>query len=198
MSFFHTISYNTEGLYKDKGSKFIALTFSVSSEEEIKDRLHAVRKEYYDARHHCYGWILGLDHQKMRANDDGEPSHSAGDPILGQIRSHGFTNVLVIVVRYFGGTKLGVGGLINAYKEAANDALLKAGRKQIYEKKRVKFSFEYPQMSIVERMIGDFEIEVVERVFRESCEIYGIIRKDQIKLFVDSTNSIHNISVSVE
>ena len=120
---FLTIGQPAEGLYKEKGSKFIGLAFPVKTEDEVKERLEETRKTYYDARHHCYAYILGHEGTQFRANDDGEPNHSAGDPILGQIRSKELTNTLVIVVRYFGGTKLGVSGLINAYKTAAALAL---------------------------------------------------------------------------
>ena len=121
--YFHTIKDSAEGLYKEKGSKFLAFAFPVTTEDEIKDCQEKIRKKYFDARHHCYAWILGADKSQLRANDDGEPNHSAGDPILGQIRSRDLTDVLVVVVRYFGGTKLGVSGLIQAYRAAAEDAL---------------------------------------------------------------------------
>jgi len=112
--YFYTISKGGEGFYKEKGSKFIGLAFRVRDEEEVKETLEEVKKQYHDGRHHCYAYILSED--KLRANDDGEPNHSAGDPILGQIKSKNLTEVLIVVVRYFGGTKLGVPGLINAYK----------------------------------------------------------------------------------
>src|SRR5690606_39655528 len=118
-----TIADHAEGLYYEKGSKFIALAYPVSDEEEIKSLLENIRKKYYDARHHCYAYRLGREGLVFRANDAGEPNHSAGDPILGQLRSYNITDVLIVVVRYFGGTKLGVGGLINAYKTAAADAI---------------------------------------------------------------------------
>ena len=120
---FLTIKSKSEGFYKEKGSKFISLAFPVSSEDDVKNIQAELRKEYYDARHHCYAYVLGANKKKYRANDDGEPTHSAGDPILGQIRAFNLTNVLVVVIRYFGGTKLGVGGLISAYKIATEDAL---------------------------------------------------------------------------
>jgi putative IMPACT (imprinted ancient) family translation regulator len=107
-----TIKSGVQGLYKEKGSKFLAFAYPVESEEEVKQRLLELRKAYYDARHHCYAYVLGAEKEKYRATDDGEPNHSAGDPILGQIRSRNLTNVLVVVVRYFGGVKLGVGGLV--------------------------------------------------------------------------------------
>lgn len=198
MSYFYTIPEHTESLYKDKGSKFIALTFRIGSEEEVKERLKEVKKKYHDARHHCFAWILGLDDQTTRANDDGEPSHSAGDPILGQIRSHNLTNVLVVVVRYFGGIKLGVGGLIHAYKTAANDALLKAGKEQVFEMRRVEFLFEYPQMSVVERLITDFKVDVIERDFMESCKISGTVKKNDIVSLRMATKEMHNIKISIQ
>ena len=123
---FHTIASKSEGYYKEKGSKFISLAFPVSSEEEIKLIQEELRKEYYDARHHCFAYMLGPNKEHYRANDDGEPAHSAGDPILGQIKAFNLTNILIVVIRYFGGTKLGVGGLISAYKIATEDALKNA------------------------------------------------------------------------
>lgn len=123
---FKTIQEPTSGSYKEKGSKFLAFAYPVRSEAEIREKLEALKKKYFDARHHCFAWMLGPEKQKFRAFDDGEPNHSAGDPILGQIRSHDLTNILIVVVRYFGGVKLGVGGLISAYRAAAADALANA------------------------------------------------------------------------
>src|SRR5690242_5641679 len=120
---YQTIEKSSDSIYKEKGSRFLAFARPVSSESDVKKVLESLRKEYFDARHHCFAWILGPEKKLFRAFDDGEPNHSAGDPILGQIRSRNLTNVLVVVVRYFGGTKLGVGGLISAYKTAASDAL---------------------------------------------------------------------------
>ncbi|PLX14682.1 MAG: YigZ family protein, partial [Marinilabiliales bacterium] len=121
-----TISKPSEGLFKDRGSKFLAFAYPVSSEEEIKAFQEQLRSDYHDARHHCYAYMLGPKKENYRANDDGEPSSTAGKPILGQIRSFDLTNILIVVIRYFGGTKLGVGGLINAYKTAAEEALKNA------------------------------------------------------------------------
>src|SRR5437879_4473463 len=123
---FFTIQNPTQGIYKEKGSKFLAFAFPVNSETEIKGQLDLLKKKYFDARHHCYGYVLGADKTKFKGHDDGEPNHSASDPILGQIRSKNLTDVLVVVVRYFGGVKLGVGGLMQAYKAAAEDALNQA------------------------------------------------------------------------
>ena len=123
---YHTLQDPEEGFYKEKGSKFLAFAYPVTTEKEIKERIDGLKAKYFDARHHCYAWMLGANKNHFRAFDDGEPNHSAGDPILGQIRSKGVTNVLVVVVRYFGGVKLGMGGLISAYKNAAQDVLGKA------------------------------------------------------------------------
>ena len=122
-----TISKPSEGLFKDRGSKFIAFAYPVSTEEEIKEIQEKLRSDYHDARHHCYAYMLGKDKNVFRANDDGEPSSTAGKPILGQIKSYDLTNILIIVIRYFGGTKLGVSGLINAYKTAADDSIDRRG-----------------------------------------------------------------------
>ena len=122
-----TLNTVAEGVYKEKGSKFLAFGYNVNSEEQVRERLEELRKKFYDARHHCYAYMLGHgSNQKWRANDDGEPNHSAGTPILNQIKSFELTNVLVVVIRYFGGTKLGVSGLINAYKTATQEALAMA------------------------------------------------------------------------
>jgi len=120
---FRTIQNASEGSYKELGSKFLAFACPVESEQEIKENIEHLKKKYFDATHHCFAWILGADRSRFRAFDDGEPNHSAGDPILGQLRSRDLTNVLVVVVRYYGGVKLGVGGLIHAYKLATEDAL---------------------------------------------------------------------------
>lgn len=184
MSSFWTFIDKTEGFYKDRGSKFYSLAFPVRDESEVKLRLEEVRKQFHDARHHCYAFVLGMQHQQVRANDDGEPGHSAGDPILGQIRSYNLTNTLVVVVRYFGGTKLGVGGLIQAYKTAAEDALMKVVKKEIFPVVRFKLRYEYDQTATAERLIGAFELNVLERKYEASCEAVIEIREEQYPQFV--------------
>jgi uncharacterized YigZ family protein len=140
---YKTIDAESKGLFKDRGSRFISIAFPVSSQEEIKSRLEALRKEYHDARHHCYAWVLSPDRQVWRVNDDGEPSGTAGRPIMGQLNSRELTNILVVVIRYFGGTLLGVSGLINAYRTAADDALSNARivEKHVMENWLVTFPF---------------------------------------------------------
>ena len=121
-----TIQSPVTGVYREKGSKFLCFGYPIKNEDDVKFKIEALKKEYFDARHHCFAWMLGPEKNQFRAFDDGEPNHTAGDPLLGQIRSRALTNVLLVVVRYFGGTKLGVGGLISAYKASAKDALDKA------------------------------------------------------------------------
>jgi uncharacterized YigZ family protein len=183
-------------LFKEKGSKFLSYAYPISNEEDIKKHQEELRKVHYDALHHCYAWVLGLEDQSFRANDDGEPNHSAGDPILGQIRSFELTNVLVVVVRYFGGTKLGVGGLINAYKIATEDALRKSAKEKIFETVQVELKFPYDIMSNVERLLSDFDIEVVKRDFQLSCRVEGILKKDLIDDFKEQIKDLYTLDIT--
>ncbi|CAD5266936.1 MULTISPECIES: YigZ family protein [unclassified Imperialibacter] len=175
MASFQSIKATSEGFYKEKGSKFLAFAFPVRTEDDIKHRLDELRKQYYDARHHCYAYILGNKSDKYRANDDGEPNHSAGDPILGQIRSKDLTNTLVVVVRYFGGTKLGVSGLIAAYKTAAKEALDAAEVIETTIKDEVLIDFTYEQTSDVMRLAKEFGLEIEGQTFQEMCSLRGFI-----------------------
>ncbi|MBL7857914.1 MAG: YigZ family protein [Cyclobacteriaceae bacterium] len=168
---FQTIQHPAEGLYKEKGSKFLAFAFPVSDENEIKCTIESIKKKYFDARHHCYAWMLGAEKKRFRAVDDGEPNHSAGDPILGQIRSKDITNVLIIVVRYFGGVKLGVGGLVAAYKAAAEDALRHAHIIEQQVTKIFTITFVYAATPQVMRLVKDFDLEIMEQHFSDSCVV---------------------------
>ena len=194
---FYTLSAPTTGEYKEKGSKFLAFAFPVSDEDEIKVALASLRKEYFDARHHCYAYIYGLNDQSYRANDDGEPNHSAGDPILGQIRSYELTNCLVVVVRYFGGTKLGVAGLVNAYRTAAADALDKIEKKELLVTKQISLSFGYDQLGIVERWVEEFQMEVIERDFTTSCVIHAKMPAEYVETLTDRMTEFPFIDVKV-
>lgn len=168
---YRTIKDSSEGSYKEKGSKFLGFAYPVKSEEEVKQKISELKKKYFDARHHCYAYIVGADKTKFRAFDDGEPNHSAGDPILGQIRSKELTNVLVVVVRYFGGVKLGVGGLISAYKAAAEDAL---NSSIIIEKEILQgYEIEYPYVSTpdVMKLVKEFELEILTQSFESECKM---------------------------
>ena len=194
---FYTLSAPTTGEYKEKGSKFLAFAFPVSNEDEIKEALASLRKEYFDARHHCYAYITGLNDQSYRANDDGEPNHSAGDPILGQIRSYELTNCLVVVVRYFGGTKLGVAGLVNAYRTAAADALDKIEKKELLVTKQISLSFGYDQLGIVERWVEEFQMEVIERDFTTSCVIHAKMPAEYVETLTDRMTEFPFIDIKV-
>ena len=162
---------STEALFKDRGSKFYGYAFPVTNEEEIKENIEFLKKQHYNARHWCYAWQLGMKYEKYRANDDGEPSNSAGAPILGQLQSFEFTNVFIGVVRYYGGTKLGVGGLINAYRTAAKEALLGARivEREVFE--WVRISFEYISMASVMNILKKDQLEMVDNIFELSCEL---------------------------
>lgn len=167
---YRTLAGPGTGIYREKGSKFLGFAYPVESEEEIKAHIEALKKEYYDARHHCYAYVLDTPPEPlMRAHDDGEPAHSAGTPILNQIRSLELLNVLVVVVRYFGGTKLGVPGLIRAYKTAAEVALLDGG---ITERTREAFfhiTYGYEETSQVMRLIHESGARLVEQDFQSCC-----------------------------
>ena len=178
-----TLQSATEGIYKEKGSKFLAFALPVNTEFEIKEKIDGLKKEYYDARHHCYAWMLGAEKNHFRAFDDGEPNHSAGDPILGQIRSKGITNVLIVVVRYFGGVKLGVGGLISAYKAAAEDALCKATIVERELTEQVKLTFDYLITSEVMLLIKELNVKIKEQQFTENCSlkiVYPVKQKEKL------------------
>ncbi len=168
---YKTIQSKSEGLYKEKGSKFIAFAYPMSSEEAIKTEIAELRKRYHDARHHCFAWRLGADLERYRVNDDGEPSGSAGKPIYGQIQSRELTDVLVVVIRYFGGTLLGVGGLINAYRSAASDALDQSGIVELKVTSRLKLEFGYSQMNSVMKVIKDFQLEFEDQQFDLDCSL---------------------------
>lgn len=194
--YFYTISNSGEGFYKEKGSKFIGLAFRVRDEEEVKERLEEVKKQYYDGRHHCYAYILSKD--KRRANDDGEPNHSAGDPILGQIKSKNLTEVLVVVVRYFGGTKLGVPGLINAYKTAAFEALeaskfLKVTIEEIYD-----IQYGYDITNEVMRLISEFEADIKNQEFTENCTATLGIKQSFKEKFEEEANKIEGLKYALQ
>lgn len=172
-----TLKTTSEGLYKEKGSKFLAFAYPVDSEDQIKETLDELRKRYYDARHHCYAYILGKNQDIYRANDDGEPNHSAGDPILGQIRSHQLTNVLIVVIRYFGGTKLGVGGLISAYKTAAAEAIENNEIIIAIVHSRLVVDFDYLAMNDVMKIIKDFDLQIVNQKFDNICRLEIQVRE---------------------
>lgn len=192
---YHSIAAPSKGLYKDKGSKFIALAYPVKTEEEVKIKLAKVRKEYHDARHHCYAYVLGFDKSAHRYNDDGEPSGTAGRPIFGQLQSKDLTNVLVIVVRYFGGTKLGVSGLIAAYKTASQDALEAADILSLTVNDVYELSFEYPLMNEVMRVVKDDDLKIVDQDFQISCKLRFRVRKNFSNRIYERFSKIHGVKI---
>jgi uncharacterized YigZ family protein len=192
---YKTIGIESEGIYKDKGSKFLAFAFPVKNEHEIKEHLSELRKKYYDARHHCYAYALGPSRDAYRINDDGEPSGTAGKPIYGQILSYDITNILIVVVRYFGGVKLGVRGLINAYRAAATDAI----ENNVIEEKIIReiyeLQFEYPQMNDVMRIIKEQNLEQVSQDFQMNCRLTFSVRKTKADVVVPVFKSLHGINL---
>lgn len=173
---YNTIETEAKGYILENRSKFYSFAYPVVSEEEVKERLDALRKEYYDARHHCYAYILGANKDYYRANDDGEPSGSAGKPIHGQLLSNDLTDILVVVVRYFGGVKLGVPGLITAYKAATVDALTNAKVITKIVKCRYEIGFEYLDMNKVMKIVKDEELEILGTEFDMSCKLTFAVR----------------------
>jgi hypothetical protein len=168
-----------EGFYSEKRSKFLAFAHHVTNENEVKELLQAYKKKYYDARHCCYAYMLGADRSVFRANDDGEPSSTAGKPILGQINAHELTDILIVVVRYFGGIKLGTSGLIVAYRTAAAAAIENAQIETRYVEDIIDYSFTYPLLNEVMRVVKELEPRIVSQTFDNTCHISLAIRKSQ-------------------
>ncbi|HHP7241442.1 MAG TPA: IMPACT family protein [Cyclobacteriaceae bacterium] len=179
MACYKTIKTLSRGDYKEKGSKFLGFAFPVCSEEAVKNELQALKKSYYNARHHCYAFRLGKKQVYQRASDDGEPNHSAGDPILGQIKSFELTNTLVVVVRYFGGTKLGVSGLINAYKTAAADALKQANIIEEQITREINLSYPYDITNEVMRLVMEIDAKIISQEFKEICYLSLEVPEEQ-------------------
>ncbi|WP_162052843.1 IMPACT family protein [Pontibacter pamirensis] len=194
---YRTIEAPAEGLYKEKGSKFISLAYPVYTEEEVKETMAELKKQYYDARHHCFAYCLGADKGRFRANDDGEPNHSAGDPILGQIRSADLSNVLIVVIRYFGGTKLGVGGLINAYKTAAAAALERATIVEKHETVLLQVHYAYPQMNDVMSLVKEYDLNVRDQQFELDCRLTLEVRKKLQGEIIIKLKDTEGVEVSI-
>lgn len=180
---YFTINDNiSEGFYSEKRSKFLAFAFHVTTEEEIKEIVSEYRKKYYDARHVCWAYMLGAQRTDFRANDDGEPSSTAGKPILGQINKNELTDILIIVVRYYGGVNLGTSGLIVAYRTAAAEAIANAEIIKLYDEEVVTYDFPYVMMNDVMKIIKDMSPRIVNQTYDNTCEIQLSIRKSQAPL----------------
>ena len=176
---YKTITNEGEGTYTEKRSKFLAFSHHVENVDEVKELIQQYRKKYYDARHVCYAYVLGPERDVFRANDDGEPSSTAGKPILGQINSRELTDVLVVVVRYYGGVNLGTGGLIVAYRTAADEALEASNVEVRQVEEVVTFSFPYVMMNAVMRVVKEMKPRIVSQDFDSTCEIKLSIRKSE-------------------
>ena len=176
---YKTIKGTSEGFYSEKRSKFLAFAHHVESPDEVKELLAQYRKKYYDARHVCYAYMLGAEYTEFRANDDGEPSSTAGKPILGQINSNELTDILIIVVRYYGGVNLGTSGLIVAYREAAADAIAHAAVETRQVEEVVTYDFPYVMMNDVMRVVKEMQPRIVEQNYDNTCQIKLSIRQSE-------------------
>ena len=176
---YKTIQATSEGYYTEKRSKFLAFAHHVETVDEIKEILSGYRKKYYDARHVCYAYMLGAARTEFRANDDGEPSSTAGKPILGQINSNELTDILIVVVRYYGGVNLGTSGLIVAYREAASDAVAHAKVVIRQVEEEIVWQFSYPQMNDVMRIVKEMQPRIISQSFDNTCEIRLRIRQSE-------------------
>ncbi len=192
---YNTIKHASEGFFKDRGSKFFSYAYPYTSEQELKAKIEELKKEHHTARHHCYAYRFKQDYSVYRVNDDGEPTNAAGKPILGQIDAKGLTNIAVVVVRYFGGTKLGVGGMMNAYKTAALEALNNAEIIECTIDDVYKVSFGYPEMNTVMRFIKELGVEIVDQNMELDCEIQFSIRKSDAVKAQEKFSGLKNISI---
>lgn len=192
---FRTIASSSEGSYKEKGSKFLSFAFPVKNVDEINQILAQYRKQYYDARHICYAYMLGNAKNEWRANDDGEPSGTAGRPILGQINSFELTNVLVIVVRYFGGILLGTGGLITAYKEASRDALEQASIVEQTIDDIISIEFDYLLMNEVMRIVKEMSLQILDQSFDNMCAMKLAIRQSDAEKLKSKLGNIIGVII---
>lgn len=194
---YFTIAAPSQGLFKDRGSRFIAYAYPISSPEEVKGLIGELKQRYYDARHHCYAWRIGAQgEEEYRLNDDGEPSGSAARPIYGQILSRELTNILVVVVRYFGGIKLGVPGLIHAYKEATLSALDEAIVEERTFNKEIDFQYGYLAMNDVMRLVKEFSPKIVEQQFDNLCRMRVEIRRADAERFLCKLQEVESLNIN--
>jgi uncharacterized YigZ family protein len=191
---FYTLDAPAEGIYKEKMSKFLAFAVPVTSAVEAKEVVARYQKEYFDARHVCWAYMIGAARTEFLSNDNGEPSGTAGKPILGQINSFNLTNIVIIVVRYFGGIKLGTSGLIVAYREAAREAINAGNIIECHEMAEVSFTFPYLSMNEVMRVVKDTGVKIVEQVFDNSCAMVLSIRADHRETLASRLGDIDGVT----
>jgi len=194
---YKTIGAPSEGLYKEKGSKFIAYAFPVSNEQQIKEINARLKKEHHSARHHCFAWRLGADLQLFRVNDDGEPSGTAGRPVFSQIQQLELTDILVVVVRYFGGILLGTSGLTNAYKQAAYDVLANAAIIEKIVETTIEVTFDYLVMNDFMTLLKEYQLEMQESHFDLSCRVIILVRKQLTTVVMEKLQKIDRLSARV-
>ena len=194
---YKTVTKVSQGLYKEKGSKFIAFLFPVQTEEQFKEKYSAIKKEYHDARHHCYAYRLDPENETVRSSDDGEPSGTAGKPMLNQLYSFELFNVGAVVVRYFGGTKLGVSGLINAYKQATIDAVENNHVVTRYLTEYLKVEFAYPLLNEVMRVVKEEKLKIREQKFEMECLVGLEIKKSEFLRVLNWLNKIRGLDIKV-
>ncbi len=194
---YKTILEPAEILYKEKSSKFLTYAYHVESEEEVKEYLDPLRKLHYDATHHCYAWRIGFKGEKFRANDDGEPSSTAGKPILGQLISREVTNCLIVVVRYFGGTKLGVSGLIEAYRDSAALVIDEAEVVELTIDVTVKIDFSYMSMNSVMKIIKDEQPKIIEQLFDNLCTMRLAIRESKSETLISKLKKVEGVILDI-
>ncbi|MFI3332620.1 MAG: YigZ family protein [Rikenellaceae bacterium] len=194
---YKTILEPCESLYKEKSSKFLIYAYHVETEEEIKACLEPLRKLHYDATHHCYAWRIGYRGEKFRANDDGEPSSTAGKPILGQLISHEVTNCLIVVVRYFGGTKLGVSGLIEAYRDSAAQVIEEAEVVELTIDVTLTIEFSYMSMNSVMRIVKEEQPKIVEQEFDNLCRMRLAIRESKSAVLISKLEKVEGVILEV-
>ncbi|MFI3316225.1 MAG: YigZ family protein [Rikenellaceae bacterium] len=194
---YKTILTDAEALYKEKSSKFLIYAYHIESEEQVKEYLEPLRKLHYDATHHCYAWRVGFRGEKFRANDDGEPSSTAGKPILGQLISHQVTNCLIVVVRYFGGTKLGVSGLIEAYRDSAALVLQQAQIVELTIDVIIDVDFSYLSMNSVMRIIKEEQPKIISQEFDNLCRMRLAIRESKSEILISKLNKVEGVILEV-
>ena len=193
--FFKTIKDTSEGLYKEKMSKFISFAIPVNSSDEGKEIVKSYQKKYYDARHVCWAYMIGTDRSEFYSNDNGEPSGTAGKPILGQIISYELTNILIVVIRYFGGIKLGTSGLIVAYKAAAADAIENGEIIECHEQAQLSFTFPYLSMNSVMKLVKDTGVNIISQIFDNDCSMTIETNADDVPPFRNRLVDIDGVNI---
>jgi uncharacterized YigZ family protein len=195
MDAYKTIGQSAEGTFRDRNSRFLAFGYPVTSVDEALEIIEGLRKKYHDARHHCYAYRIGVESEQTRMNDDGEPSGTAGKPIYNQVLSHQVTNILVVVVRYFGGTLLGTGGLINAYKSATADMFEHAVITERFIEQTIELKFPYEKLNSIMRILKDEDLVPVHPVYEMDCSMQLHVRKGYFDKVIQKLSAIGNIHI---